>query len=94
MRVVLDTNVILRAISSKSNLADLLDNLYDGIYEIVVSNEILLEYEEKIVHFYGTRIAKSFLDFLILLPNMHRNEPFFQFNLIIQDADDNRNGEP
>lgn len=51
LRVVLDTNVVLRAISSKSNLADLLDKLYDEAYEIVVSTDILFEYEEKITQF-------------------------------------------
>ena len=90
LRVVLDTNVVLRAISSKSALADLLDKLYEETYEIVVSNEILLEYEEKIALFYGTRTAKTFLDFLIILPNTIRIEPYFRLGLIISDVDDNK----
>jgi uncharacterized protein len=90
LRVVLDTNVVLRAISSKSNLADLLDKLYDEAYEIVVSTDILFEYEEKITQFYGITTAKTFLDFIIILPNTIRIEPYFQLNLIIQDADDNK----
>lgn len=90
LRVVLDTNVVLRAISSKSNLADLLDKLYDEAYEIVVSTDILFEYEEKITQFYGNTTAKTFLDFIIILPNTIRIEPYFQLNLIIQDTDDNK----
>ncbi len=90
LRVVLDTNVVLRAISSKSNLAELLDKLYSEEYEAVVSTEIILEYEEKITHFYGQTIAKTFLEFLIILPNTLRIEPFFQLNLIINDVDDNK----
>lgn len=90
LRVVLDTNVVLRAISSKSNLADLLDKLYQEAYEIVVSNEILSEYEEKITEFYGFLIAKTFLDFLIILPNTRRIEPYFRLNLIVSDIDDNK----
>ncbi len=90
LRVVLDTNVVLRAISSKSNLADLLDKLYQEAYEIVVSNEILSEYEEKITQFYGFLIAKTFLDFLIILPNTRRIEPYFRLNLIRSDIDDNK----
>ena len=90
LRVVLDTNVVLRAISSKSNLADLLDKLYDEAYEIVVSTDILFEYEEKIAQFYGSTTAKTFLDFIIILPNTIRIEPYFQLNLIIQDTDDNK----
>lgn len=90
LRVVLDTNVVLRAISSKSNLADLLDKLYQEAYEVVVSNEILSEYEEKITQFYGFPIAKTFLDFLIILPNTRRIEPYFRLNLIVSDIDDNK----
>lgn len=90
LRVVLDTNVVLRAISSKSNLAELLDRLYSEEYEAVVSTEIILEYEEKITHFYGQTIAKTFLEFLIILPNTLRIEPFFQLNLITNDVDDNK----
>lgn len=90
LRVVLDTNVVLRAISSKSNLAELLDKLYSEEYEVVVSTEIILEYEEKITHFYGQTIAKTFLEFLIILPNTLRIEPFFQLNLILNDPDDNK----
>lgn len=51
MKVVLDTNVILRAISSKSAYAILLDELYFQTYSLVVSTEILFEYEEKITDF-------------------------------------------
>lgn len=90
LRVVLDTNVILRAISSKSALAILLDKLYEEAYEIVVSNEVLFEYEEKVTQFYGSRIAKTFLDFLVILPNTLRIEPFFRLGLIVNDLDDNK----
>jgi uncharacterized protein len=62
MKVVLDTNVVLRAISSKSVFAILLDELYLQTYSLVVSTEILFEYEEKIIHFFGKSIAKDFFD--------------------------------
>lgn len=65
LSVVLDINVILRAISRKSTLSDLLDKLYFQEYTISVSTEILFEYEETITEFYGKDNAKIFLDFLI-----------------------------
>jgi uncharacterized protein len=49
MRVVLDTNVVLRAISQKSKLTFVLDLLYEGSFELAISTDILLEYEEKII---------------------------------------------
>ena len=45
---MLDTNAILRTISSRSEFSDVLDKLKDGFFELWVSNEIVLEYEEKI----------------------------------------------
>jgi uncharacterized protein len=90
MKVVLDTNVILRAISSKSAYAILLDELYFQTYSLVVSTEILFEYEEKITDFFGKSIAKDFLDFLIILPNVEKVDAFFQLNIIKIDPDDNK----
>lgn len=55
-----------------------------------MSNEILSEYEEKITQFYGFLTAKTFLDFLIILPNTRRIEPYFRLNLIVSDIDDNK----
>ena len=89
-RIVLDTNVILRAISSKSSLASILDTLYLGKFDLVVSSEILLEYEEIISRFYSLPTAQAFLDFLLILPNVDRIEPYFALNLIPADADDNK----
>lgn len=90
MKVVLDTNVILRGISSKSEFAILIDELYLQTYTMVVSTEILLEYEEKIAQFFGKNIAKDFLDFLVMLPNVEKIEVFYQLNLIQADPDDNK----
>lgn len=90
LRVVLDTNVILRAISSKSELALLLEYLFENKYSIIFSNEILFEYEEKITQFYGKNIAANFLDFIIILPNAEKIQPYFSLNLINNDKDDNK----
>lgn len=48
LKVVLDTNAILRSISRRSAFSVILDKLYAGIYELWITNDILLEYEEKI----------------------------------------------
>jgi len=56
----------------------------------LVSTEILLEYEEKITQFFNKDVAKNFLDFLIILPNVEKLEVFFQLNIIQSDADDNK----
>ncbi len=48
MRVVIDTNIILSSISRKSPYHNILKSLFNGSYELYVTTEILLEYEEKI----------------------------------------------
>ncbi len=90
MRVVLDTNVILRAISSRSQFAIIIDKLFSNEFELLISSEILLEYEEILTKFYGILTAKSFLDFLLLLPNVTKISPSFKLNLILKDPDDNK----
>ncbi len=90
MLVVLDTNVVLRAVSKKSRFADILDNLLLQSYRLAVSTEILLEYEEKIILFYGGGVAQNFLNFLTVMPNVEKVEPFFQLRLIQADYDDNK----
>jgi len=90
MRVVLDTNALLRCISSQSKYGILLDKLFDGIFELYYSNDILLEYEEKIEEFYSTDVAELILGALNLLDNVKKIDVHFQMNLITSDKDDNK----
>ena len=90
MKVVLDTNVVLRAVPRKSRFTVLFDELLDQSYTLSISTEILLEYEEKIQSFYGEETAQGFLNFLVMLPNVEKVEPFFQVRLIESDVDDNK----
>ena len=46
MRVVLDTNVLLISIPTKSPYRIIFDSLISGKFTLIISNEILLEYWE------------------------------------------------
>ena len=48
MKVVLDTNVILSSISPYSPYRPIFDHFEAGTYQLGLTTEILLEYEEKI----------------------------------------------
>lgn len=48
LSVVLDTNVVLVALPSRSPYRLIWDQLLLEIYDVVISNEILIEYEEQI----------------------------------------------
>jgi uncharacterized protein len=89
MKVVVDTNIFVMAFSSRSPYHDIFLKLRSGVYELVVTSDILLEYEEIMTIKYGLRGAQLFLQFLEELPNVNFVRTFFRFN-IISDYDDNK----
>ena len=88
-RVVLDTNVILNALSRKLPYQSVLQDLISGKYELCITTEILLEYEEKVAEFYSPSTASLLLDALTMSSHVYKKEVFFRFNLI-PDLDDNK----
>lgn len=90
MKVVLDTNVLLVSISRKSPFNWIFQNLIDGAFTLCVTTDILLEYEEVIAQHMGKPFAHDTLDILLSLPNLERIEKYFLWNLLPNDADDNK----
>ncbi len=90
MKVVLDTNLLLVVISNRSIDHDVFLALLDGQFEIVVTSEILLEYEEIISRKNGQEIASAVLALITSLPNTHLIRTYYHWNLITSDPDDNK----
>jgi len=67
MRVVLDTNVLLISLPVKSRYRPIFDSLRSGKFELIVSNDILLEYHEKISEKTSAEIADNVLKFILSL---------------------------
>jgi putative PIN family toxin of toxin-antitoxin system len=67
-----------------------LDKLYQGSYQLFITNDILLEYEEKLTEIFSVEVAELTLGALSLLDNVHKMDVHFQFNLISVDPDDNK----
>lgn len=88
-KVVLDTNIIIASLSTKSKYRIVIDKLLDKAFILIVTTEILLEYEERIRSFYNETTTTNFIDALILLPNVLQCEPLFT-SALIKDADDNK----
>ena len=84
LRVVLDTNILLVSISSKSKYHWIFSNLLENKYEV------LLEYEEIISSRYSEEVAKDVIRTLLLLENVTLVTPFFKWGLINEDRDDNK----
>lgn len=90
LKVVLDTNAVLRSISRRSEYAIVIDKLYDGAFELWVTNDILLEYEEKITDIFSKEAAELLFGAFALLPNVRKTDIHYQLQLITQDMDDNK----
>jgi putative PIN family toxin of toxin-antitoxin system len=90
MKIVLDTNCLLRAAPHKSVYHCILAALQQGRYTLCFSNEILMEYEELLTRFYSWNFANHVLNFIFYSVNTLEITPHFQWNLIPHDPDDNK----
>jgi putative PIN family toxin of toxin-antitoxin system len=90
MKVVLDTNVLLVSIPRRSPYRAIFDALLTNSLSIIVSNEILTEYEEIIALKANEIVAQNILEMLVSLPNVFKTEIYYRWNLITHDADDNK----
>lgn len=90
MRVVLDTNIFLVSIPPKSESHLIFQKILDKTYTLLVSQDVLLEYEEILSQRAHPTIAKNALLLLENLPNIVRIENHFRWGIIVKDKDDNK----
>lgn len=90
MRVVIDTNVLLVSISSRSPHHWIFQGILQKRFDLVVSTEILSEYTEIIQKHMGSGVADSVLGVIESLENLVQVSSYFKFNLIKSDPDDNK----
>ena len=90
LRVVLDTNVLLVTISSRSKYYFIYEKLVEDKYDLFVTNGILMEYEEVISQKYNSPVAGNVIKSLLILPIVIKTPIYFNWNLINEDADDNK----
>jgi putative PIN family toxin of toxin-antitoxin system len=88
-KVVLDTNVLLVSISTKSNLHWIFKSLLEGNYILCLTTDILAEYAEIIEQQMGSIASESALGVLENLPNVKFITNYYKFNLL-KDPDDNK----
>jgi len=89
-KIILDTNVLLVSISSKSPYHCIFKKLIDGVYDLGVTTEILMEYEEIIERKFNSEVAKDVIRTLLTLPNVTKINVYYNWNLIEADSDDNK----
>jgi uncharacterized protein len=90
MNIVLDTNVLIVSLPTHSKYYLIYESLLQKKYDLFISNEILNEYEEQIAFRLGFERTDLKLKELLNLSNVHLIEPFFNWQLIEADPDDNK----
>ncbi len=90
MKIVLDTNCFISCIGKKSAHRSVFDAFLKGRYTICVSNEILLEYEEKFSQFWGDEVTHNLLGTILTAENTQLHDIYFNFYLVKGDLDDNK----
>ena len=89
-RVVIDTNAVLQILGARSPYHFLFQSFLDGAFDLCISTEILLEYEEILDERASPTAASLFLKVLAYSRNVVHADPYFQFQLVTQDPDDNK----
>ena len=90
MKIVLDTNVFLVSLPSHSKYHLIFQSIVNAKFELYVSNEILTEYEEVVSSRLGISKTSLKLNELLNLKNVHKIEPYYRWQLIEQDVDDDK----
>lgn len=90
LKIVLDTNILLICLPTKSKYRLIFDNLIAGKFQLVISNEILSEYIEILGRKTNSIIANNVAELLLTLKNVRKSEVYYRWNLIKADADDNK----
>lgn len=88
--IVLDTNSLIQCVSRRSAYHELWLSFLDGRNYLCVTTEILDEYVEIMEQKAGARYASLVLEIITSSPYTLFVTPYYHFNLITADPDDNK----
>ena len=89
-RVVIDTNCLLQILGAKSKYHFFFVFFLQFGYVMCISNEVLLEYEEILRVKASPLAADLFMKVIARSRNVIRKDPYFKWNIITNDFDDNK----
>ena len=90
MLVVVDTNILLVSVSSRSKYHWLYELILDGRILIALTPGILIEYEEQISKHWNSSIALDVVRSLTELSSSRFVTVYYNLELITADPDDNK----
>jgi putative PIN family toxin of toxin-antitoxin system len=90
MKVVIDTNVLINCVSSRTKYHVIWQAFLSGEITLFASADILLEYEELVQQKYPAKIASDILDILFDPDYVKQQDIYYYWNVITIDKDDNK----
>ncbi len=90
MQIVVDTNVFINIIGTKSPYRWIFDKIISGEFSLCISNDIFFEYWEVLETQKNSKIAENIVNFLAIIPSVKLITPFIKWELIVADPDDNK----
>ena len=90
MKIVLDTNCLLRILPKNSKYRCLWDAFVHDKFELYYTTEMLQEYEEVLSRFYSVAFANFVIDAILNATNAKQVTVFYKWLLITVDPDDNK----
>ena len=90
MTVVIDSNVLLVAVGKRSRFRPIWQAFINGDYRIVVSEEIIHEYEEILNEHSAPGVAELVMEILSISPDVIYKRIYYAWNMITVDPDDNK----
>lgn len=89
-KIVLDSNALIQILGAHSKYNVLWQRFMERCFTLCVSNDILHEYEEMLQQKSSSFACEMFMKMIALAPNVIYKEPFYAYNLITADPDDNK----
>jgi uncharacterized protein len=94
MRVCIDTNVLIRLFVPATPFVEILDAVVFGKLTLIVSTEILLEYEEVVAREFNLERWRKIEALFATIARLHDGlievTPSFRFGVVRDDVDDNK----
>lgn len=90
MKVVIDTNLMLVSPFIPAPTYPIFRGLMAGELSLCVTSEIILEYEEVFFRKLGTAFTSKYLALIFKWQNTKFINPYYRWNLITIDPDDNK----
>ena len=88
--VVVDTNCLLRMIPVRSKYRPSWDAFLNEKYIMCVTNDIISEYFEILSQKVSRQFAENIVQAILKNNNVKRFDPYYHFNLVTADPDDNK----